>query len=713
MTAVPEGEAGAESPLLRISARNDVDGALAALGAPNADRLDAARSAKIAEKYSGATVVFAGPTSFGGGLHTGGARGKRAPRMPSEPVEHTKTYLDDYTGAFVEPDWFDDACRQLLNRRLLVLSGASGTGRYAAALKLLSEVLRGSGPPRVRQLKPDVFGDVTWAVTDKAVGYVVLDERPAERRYRGGKPPVTAEAMDDVWMTRARQQLEDSHSFLVVITGTLRGRLASASRRHEFVLEGLTAPDPQLVFDARLEAASLKAPIEEVRRRLAGTDLAALLAERPRPGFAVRAANTVVAAVNHGDDLARVVRELRDPGEQVTEWFGDTVDPAEIAFAVATAVLEGCGYLTVSDAAAELHRRLAGKAAEPVTHMRRTMRTDHTWIELAVGDDPHAGEIVRFRNPDLRLAVLVHAWHELDGMRPAIQEWLRGMAGHSDVEVRARAATAAGSLAVGDLHHALHTYLRPWAESEVPEEQQSAAIALGVVGRRPEHNARVWGLLREFAAHTRHRPESPLSHTAALAAGGLMGLADPVSALRLLRELLAADDWSLLHPCAFSVARLVEDGASGHAVPALREWSDLAPRGDAAVRVLTAFVIAARPTPLGLVHTGSGRPPWPALLRDAGRHRDDVPELWARALANRSVRDLALDALRDWLRLADHDRTAYPVVLGVLAGIADLGEYEERDLLHQLEIWALDHRDPSAAAARAHDDLIDAEEATR
>lgn len=192
-----------------------------------------------------------------------------------------------------------------------------------------------------------------------------------------------------------------------------------------------------------------------------------------------------------------------------------------------------------------------------------------------------------------------------------------------------------------------------------------------------------------------------------------MGLDDPASALHLLRELLGTDDWSLLQPCAFSVARLVEDGAARQTVPELRAWSDAAGRGDLAVKVLTAFVIAARPAPLGVAHPGAHRPQWPVMIRDEGDHPDDIPELWSRALSHRRVRHLALNALRDWLRLADRDRRAYPAVLDVLAGIADIGDHEANDLLHQLEIWATDPRDPSDAAANAHDDLIDAEEATR
>lgn len=704
-TPLPETDGGADAP--RLSIKASADGALAALGSPNADRLDGARSAEIADKFlrGGATVVFNGSTSISGDVNVGGKGRRTSAKASIGPTEYSDAYLDEYTRAYVEPDWYDEAFERLVDRKLLIVAGPTGTGRYTAALHLLRRVLTGGGPVRVRQLPVDICADPTWTPPMRGCGYVVLDEQSsAPKRVRGSKPLVSAEVLDDVWLTRTRELLDKEGSFLVVVTGPPRGRLAAAAKRHEFVLENVTAPNPHDVFEARLRCSDLKAPAD-VLRELRDTGIDALLRERPRPGFAVRAVAEIVTAVGNREDLATVVDGLRDPQEQVAEWFGDTVDPAEIAFAVATSVLEGCGYLTVSDGAADLHRKLAGKAAEPVTHMRRLLRSDHPWIELATGTDPVAGEIVRFRNADLRLTVLSHAWHELDGMRDAIQEWLRDMAGHSDVEVRARAATAAGFLARGDFQHALHTFLLQWAGSDMPEERHSAALALGVVGLNEKYTDRVWRLLGDFAEQAKHDEGLPLPQTAALAAGGLTGLAGPANALRLLRELLGADDWSLLEPSALSVARLVEDGADARALPALRSWTDTYRRGDFAVKVLTAFVIAARPPKSGRAAR------WPVLLRKSAQHHDDLPVLWARALRERRVRPLALDVLREWLRLAEHDRTAYDAVLDVLAGIADLGDRETEDLLHQLELWAVDWRDPSHAAAQAHDDLVDAEEA--
>ncbi len=704
-TPVSDTEGGADVP--RLTTKVGADGALAALGSPNADRLDGARSAEIADKFlrGGATVVINGGASINGDVNVGG-RSRRYPSKASTgPTEYSDTYLDEYTRAYVRPDWYDEAFERLAHRKLLVVSGPTGTGRYTAALHLLRQALKGGGPVRVRQLPVDICVDPTWTPPARGCGYVVLDEQSsAPKRVRGSKPLVSAEVLDDVWLTRTRELLDKEGSFLVVVTGPPRGKLAAAAKRYEFVLENVTAPNPHEVFAARLRCSELKAPAD-VLRELQRIGIDALLRERPRPRFAVRAADEIVAAAGNREDLTAVVAGLRDPQEQVAEWFGDTVDPAEIAFAVATSVLEGCSYLTVSDGAADLHRRLAGKAAEPVTHMRRMLRSDHPWIELATGTGPAAGEIVRFRNADLRLTVLSHAWHELDGMRDAIQEWLRGMAGHSDVEVRARAATAAGFLARGDFQHALHTFLLQWAGSDVPEERHSAALALGVVGLNEEYADRVWQLLGEFAEQTRRDEGLPLPQTAALAAGGLAGLASPLRALRLLRELLDADDWSLLESSALSVARLVEDGADARTVPVLRDWTNAHRRGDFAVKVLTAFVIAARPPKSGRTTR------WPVLLRESARHHEDLPVLWARALRERRVRPLALDVLREWLRLGEHDRAAYDAVLDVLAGIADLGEHETADLLHQLELWAVDWRDPSHAAALAHDDLVDAEKA--
>src|SRR5262249_54272590 len=156
-------------------------------------------------------------------------------------------------------------------------------------------------------------------------------------------------------------------------------------------------------------------------------------------------------------------------------------------------VLEETSYLTLSDAAVDLLDELCpGEPAPAAPRFLRSLATEHPWIELAGPGEPAAGSApaaVRFRSPLLRLAVLGYAWTEFDGMRPTLLAWLRRQAGHPDIEVRARAAHAAGLLAREDLQHGLHRYLVPWADSDSVALRRSAALALGVVGDLTQHNS--------------------------------------------------------------------------------------------------------------------------------------------------------------------------------------------------------------------------------
>jgi hypothetical protein len=360
----------------------------------------------------------------------------------------------------------------------------------------------------------------------------------------------------------------------------------------------------------------------------------------------------------------------------------------------------------VTDAAVELSRTLASRSDDVGLRYRRSLMSDHTWIELAGTDD---GEVLRYRSPLLRQAVLVHAWRELDGMRPKILEWLRKLAAHSDVEVRARAATSAGILAAGDFQHALHRYLLPWASSKAAAERHSAALALGFVGALAPYRERVWSLLRQWAAEVRFGNRPRLAATVAVAMGGSLGTADPARAVRLLHGLVEDGDWDLLEYVAVSALQLVEEGAAEPVVKAFLEWTEPKDDSPTVVKTLTMFVFALREATLDGVDDEAG---WPALLAGAARHYDELPELWGRALGCDPVRDLALDALREWLRIADRDPGAYPIVLDVIAGITDRSETDLERLEHHLEVWAEDADDPSEAAARVYDALADVAEET-
>jgi hypothetical protein len=740
----PDGTRSAD-PNSQESTISDQEAVLRSLQGENADRLDAARSQQIvAERLrglgqqDGLTIstlnLFTADVNVARDFTTGGAKQRRtAQRAGSGPVQVDSAHLADYTSTYVEPPGFPDALAMLEQHHLVVLAAPEGTGRDATALALLQRALTGGEAAEERPIfevaASRALGNEAWTVPARTAGYLVT-EPSAAGHGRGGA--TAADRIDDAWLTGVSTALGEVDSFLVVITGPLQGRLASATRSADFVVDDPGLPDPVEILKARvLAAASLDAaepdPAEldpaELDRLLLEANAAAVLAERPWPRFAVRAAATVVEALKSGEDLATALERMRNPGEQVKEWFGFQPDLSQVAFAVATAVLENSSFLTVSDAAVDLYLALAQSSKAPSTlKFRRALAAEQPWIEITAPQQSPAGgsspvpEAVRFRNPLLWRAVLAYTWTELDGVRPILLSWLQRLVGHPDVEARARAATAAAVLAAGDFQYALHRYLLPWANAESEILRQSTALTLGVIGSIPEHTSRVWALLRQWADELRLDTRRRLPTTAAMAAGGPLGDTDPQRGLRLLHTVLREGDWDLLEPVALSILHLVESGRTKEVIRALMEWTTQpnAKSETSTVKALVAYAFAVRQPAFGSPDDDdSDAAPdspanWPVLLRDAHLFRDELPELWGRALGTTTVRPLALEALRDWMRVADDDGTAFPTVLDVVAGIADRGSRDLERLEYHLDRWARDEDDPSPAAGRIFDALTDA-----
>ncbi|MCT2587873.1 hypothetical protein [Actinophytocola gossypii] len=700
----PAAEPAAEEQPEPRTAAPSQEQALSQLKADVGERTDHARAREITsrrmDKVINAGAVFNAPVTIAGDFGVGW-RPPAGATSGGTPVPDGHFY--ERLRGYVEAPGFRAAERVLRTGHLVVLAAPSRIGRETTAFKLLDGLLPG-GRPSVFELPSTMLGSAVWQVPAEGAGYVVHDRSPASVHRR----TCAADAVDDAWLTRTSELLKAAGSFLVVITGAVGGQLAAATRRDEFVMPHLGPPELAEVVRNRVLVSGMEIHPDALDRRLAEPEvagvLAEVLAERPHPSFAVQVADAVLGALRDRRDLAEALESLREPDAQARDWLAGELPPAEVAFALATAVLEESSYLTVSDAAVRLARSFVDELDDEALRYRRALVADHSWIELAP-PDPDGGsavrEVVRFRGPRLQQAVLSHAWYELDGMRTKILAWLADLAGHSDVEVRARAATAAGMLAVLDFQHALHRYLLPWAKSTDPARRHSVAIALGVAGRLDQHTERVWTLLDQWAADVSDE-DSRLPSTAALAAGGPLGLAAPDRAVRLLRTLATEGTWGLLEPVVLGGLALVEAGQAGRVLRALLDWSEPQDDSDQVVRALTVFAYA-----LGATTDGATTP---VLLAEAHRHADELPELWGRALSCPPVRPLALDALRDWLRVADRDPAAHEAVLDIVAGIVDRGPTDLRRLQHHLERWATDEDDPSPAAAHIFDQLAEAGE---
>jgi hypothetical protein len=172
-------------------------------------------------------------------------------------------------------------------------------------------------------------------------------------------------------------------------------------------------------------------------------------------------------------------------------------------------------------------------------------------------------------------------------------------------------------------------------------------------------------------------------------------VANPRRALRVLHTLVEGGNWGLLESVAISTQTLLEAGQADAVLDALLDWTESYVDEEAQVKALRIFAFAV--TPEDTVDQ-------PLLMRTA-EHNPVLPRLWGRALANREVRDFALNALRSWLRFVDRDGTGQKTVLHLLADIGDDDRANLPRLMLALEKWASDPNDPSTSALLFHERL--------
>ncbi|MGW7532204.1 hypothetical protein [Amycolatopsis sp. NPDC054798] len=595
---------------------------------------------------------------------------------------------------FVPPPDFQDCVDRLDSNHLLIIADAASTGRFSRALATMREVLGENAA--VYRIPTTILGNPSWRIPHPRSGYLVVDPDNGDGKFSAGK-------LTDDWLAKTAERLQDEESHLVVVTGPAAGSLATTAKRDEFVVEELELPDPMDIVHKRLDGEVPWADPETLRDQLAAAGVEELLEERDNPEFAARVARAVVNAVREREDVGKAIDKLRDPTGQVREWLSQNPGSVDVALVFATAVLENASYLHVADAAIALHRQLSnGSSATLTLRYLRKIVAERSWLELD-SDEARGRASLRFKSARLRVAVLGILWLELDGAREKILTWLKNLANHTNVDVRARAAHAAGILANTDFEHGVHGYLLHWATSDSPLLQQSAAYGLNVAGAQSPGNAGIaWSYVERWADLVGEPKIRRLPITAGLAVGGQLGTQNPRRALRVLRRLVRLGDWGLLESVAVSTQALLESGCAEEVLEALLEWTERSEDGEPEIKALTMFAFAVTPE--------AGLRERPLLMREEHRHREVLPELWGRALANSAARVLAEDALRSWVRISDRDRSMADTVLSVLTGIADRGTTDFERVLHLLRGWACDPHDPSEQAAEFHDTLLDLEE---
>ncbi|MFD3612831.1 hypothetical protein ACFWXA_33130 [Streptomyces atroolivaceus] len=685
-------------------------------GESEAGRTEAIRAGAIADRIAerlnadasgtriGTLALFNDTVSFGGGFNTEGGRAASARLSATGTVPLAEDEIAAYTESYVQPERYDEALDVLCERHLLVLTGTPGSGRTAAAVNLLAEALTldsasDGGCHRVLDGASIVSAD--W-------------EPPAERSGCLAEWDSRTTGLSARGLLSAASKLRAAGAHLVLIGGPELEAIVSGPDGDGLGRHQLVPVDPLTVLERVVLGHGAEPERQaELAALLRASGAVAALQERPLAAHAVRLA-TVIRSEG---DLGAAVAALRDPSDQVHTWFRSHHEPDAIAFALAVAVLENSGYLTVADAAIRLRAALSPEEQAPAdVRFRDRMAQDQPWVELSF---PDAGEMpgpprVRFRSPLLSQVVLTYAWTALDGHREAISQWLRRLLGHSDLEIRAQAAVAGGVLARADFRFAVHRFVKSWAGSTSWPVRQAAATAIGVAGSVPATAEPVWDLLHQWARGGGSAYERRLASTAATAVGGLLGRNSPDRALGLLRSALdRGDDWGTLTPVAWGGVHLLHQGLVTEVLSAYLNWSEPQDRSPMVVKTLSAFVFAVSTPYTSSVPDGAPGPGGavdgvPLLLSALPLHRRAMAELWGRALARKPVQESAFEALREWV---DSSSVAHPgteaSLRTLVLDIARLpGKHRER--LHWwLMKWAGDRVRPSGRAeklARALED---------
>ncbi|MFI5587806.1 hypothetical protein ACIA5G_22335 [Amycolatopsis sp. NPDC051758] len=615
---------------------------------------------------------------------------RRAPRL-----QYSEADLDQATESFVEPPGFRGELDLLADRNLVVLAGPLRTGKRTRALQLLKTTLREAGlDEAVEEVSASALTNPLWRVPRKDTGFVVFDEP-------GRKDAFSAAKIGEEWLRNTAQRLHESGSFLVVVTGPPSGSLATAPSRAEFVLDEWEPPDSVEILHRRLRD-TMPSEADELIERLGRTELPEVLAERDSPAFAVRAAKEIGESHRAGRSLEETAAKLGNAEGLVHEWLSREPEVKDLSLVLATAVLDDTGYLKVADAAVSLYQRLSGGSSAPTTlRYAPRLHADHTWLQRVPAEDSRRAPTLRFRHPRVRPAVLKVVWCGYDGARGKILEWLKELALHADVEIRAGVAQAIGILAQQDFQHGVHEYLQPWGRESSQLLRQTAALGLNVAGALGDDRA-AWSLLERWATFAYRENTENVCITAALAAGGPLGIGNPRRALGVLRDFVVCPDkWDVLGSVAASARALVGAGCGREVLEALCDWTGADADKDALVKALLVFACVVEP---------DNDDAWPVVLRAADENRELITRLWCRAMADGIVRETALGELRSWVRRVDEDASAEPVVLGLVADIADTSPGDRDRVRHALSQWAQDRYRPSMAAATFYDLMDEAEE---
>lgn len=454
------------------------------------------------------------------------------PRKPGRsPLVISEIHLLELSQCFVPPPRLGRARDLLQDRRMLMLTGAAGSGRRAAALTLLDE-LKGDGTGECREL-PDRADEEAQASSldpeDVGSGYRLLLDLTESDAARLSS--VQRDLVSFHTTVMARQ------AYLVVLLPTGSRQQTISADLSGFVGE-IGRPDPVAVLRAHLKPHGIV------------TDREAL----NLPGLNEHLRDAPMAEIGQLAALILREREDRHGAGQVAEWVreafasqtersrqvadalaGELTTGPQRALLFATAVFEGSRSDVVHHATARLLKTV-GQAPEAGTLLEhRDLAARLREIQAVTG----IGDRVRFSSTGYAEAVRRHLWSALPDLRPRIGEWTGEILSHPvlDDGDRNNLIDRFTELCLRTERTAVVTaHIERWTSAGASKVHQAAATqALGRALQDPRHNRDVLERIYEWSKQQSLRRE--LTGPLITVCAGVMARHQPDRALVRLHHL--------------------------------------------------------------------------------------------------------------------------------------------------------------------------------
>ena len=318
---------------------------------------------------------------------------------------------------FCPPEHYDVALATLRNSNAVVITGARGSGRHSAAMKLLSEVAESSHDLSNEADEEDLLDPEAVGVGEGLL--LDLSARSLE----------TVEALLRRWEPlRAKVAAKKCFSVIVLaenaqhlLASDLRGHLVTIGHPDSSrVLAQHLAWQGVLVNESDLDSAQLPPRLQ----RMSMGELSAL-------------AGLVRETRGAGEVLERLQQALeasKPRPEHVTTWLRKHVDRREHALMLSAAVLAGAHTDDVFAASEDL-RGVVDPADDEGNPLEREGISDRlSKVGIGVDDD----RSVQFGTLDFDHQVRTYFWHEHPELRGELRDWVGRAASRPELDERSR-----------------------------------------------------------------------------------------------------------------------------------------------------------------------------------------------------------------------------------------------------------------------------------